>query len=85
MTNKGLVVQQLPLHPKSPYAGKPLGDTKARTAPASPSSPYSVNEVHLSPRPDFVLKSGDLIAVVGTENAIEKLAAILDGNELDSS
>jgi TrkA domain protein len=28
---KGLVVQQLPLHAKSPYGGRPLGDTKART------------------------------------------------------
>jgi K+/H+ antiporter YhaU regulatory subunit KhtT len=32
-----------------------------------------------------VLKAGDLIAVVGTEDAIEKLAAILDGNKPDSS
>jgi TrkA domain protein len=83
---KGLVVQQLPLHPKSPYASRPLGDTKARTRTSvSIVAVLRDNEVHPSPRPDFVLKAGDLIAVVGTENAIEKLAAILDGNEPDSS
>jgi TrkA domain protein len=82
---KGLVVQQLPLHAKSPYGGPPGRYEGTHAYRRLDRGRLRDNEVHPSPRPDFVLKAGDLIAVVGTEDAIEKLAAILDGNKPDSS
>ena len=74
----GLRVQQLPVETRSPYAGHPLGDTRARTRTGvSIVAVVRGQAVHPSPTPDFVLQSGDLIAVVGTEDAIEVLAGIL--------
>jgi TrkA domain protein len=76
----GLTVQQLPLAADSPYAGRPLGDTKARTRTGvSIIAVLRGTAVHPSPGPDFGLQAGDLIAVVGTERAVAALAGVLDG------
>jgi TrkA domain protein len=75
---KGLNVQQLPLFPRSPYVDRPLGDTKARTRTGvSIVAVVRDGTVHPSPGPSFVLHAYDLIAVVGTDAAIEQLVAIL--------
>ena len=62
------------------HAGRPLGETKARTRTGvSIVAVARSGAIHPSPGPDFVLAAGDLIAVVGTDAAIEQLAAILEG------
>lgn len=78
----GLVVEQLPVAHRSPFAGRPLGDTKARTRTGvSIVAVVRGNTVHPSPGPDFGLRGGDLIAVVGTQEAIDRLAHIIDGTD----
>ncbi len=77
-----LNVQQLPLDRRSPFVRRPLGDTQARTRTGVSIVAVARNGmVHPSPGPDFVLQDEDLIAVVGTDAAIERLAAILDGTD----
>ncbi len=84
--SSALKVQQLPLDPRSPYVNRPLGDTKARTRTGvSIVAVVRGGTAHPSPGPDFVLRSEDLVAVVGTDVAIEKLAAVLDGKAVTDS
>ena len=74
----GLRVQQLPVEARSRYAGRPLGETRARTRTGvSIVAVIRGQAVQPSPAPDFVLLAGDLVAVVGTEDAIDRLAGIL--------
>jgi TrkA domain protein len=78
----GLVVEQLPLHPESPYVGRPLGATRARTLTGASVVAILRDAVAIpSPGPEFTLAAGDLIAVVGTQPAIDQLTAILDGSD----
>ena len=78
----GLVVEQLPLPADSPYAGRPLGDTKARTRTgASIVAVMRDNAAIPSPGPEFGLRAGDRIAVVGMQDAVDELARILDGSD----
>ena len=79
----GLVVEQLTLRPGSPFIGRPLGDTRARTRTGSSIVAVLRDSVAIpSPAPDFVLALDDLIAVVGTQPAIDQLTAILDGTDV---
>jgi TrkA domain protein len=74
----GLVTAQLVIAPGSPYDGKTLGDTRARTrSGASIVAVVRDREVIASPRPDFGLAGRDLVVVVGTESGTEAVAAIL--------
>ncbi len=78
----GLVVEQLPVPSSSPFAGRPLGDTRARTRTgASIVAVLRDSAAIPSPGPEFGLRGGDLIAVVGTQAAVDQLAAILDGSD----
>ncbi|MGI8879794.1 MAG: cation:proton antiporter regulatory subunit [Jatrophihabitans sp.] len=78
----GLVVEQLPIDARSPYAARPLGDTKARTRTGvSIVAVLRDGAVCPSPGPDFMLAAGDLVAVVGMQPAIDALAAIIDGTD----
>jgi TrkA domain protein len=80
--SEGLVVEQLPLEPTSPFAGRALGDTQARSRTgASIVAVLRDSVIVPSPAPDYILAAGDLIAVVGTQDAIDKLSAILDGSD----
>jgi len=75
---EGLVTEQLVIAPGSPYDGKTLGDTRARTrSGASIVAVVRDREVIASPRPDFGLRSGDLVVVVGTEGGVGTVASIL--------
>jgi TrkA domain protein len=75
-----LVTEQLPLPPTSPYDGRPLGDTKARTRTgASIVAVLRDGVTHPSPGPDFVLHAGDLIVTVGTRDGVDRVVRILDG------
>lgn len=77
----GLIVEQLPLPHTSPYAGRVLGDTQARTRTGASIVAVSRNgQVLPSPSPSFTLQGGDLIIAVGTRDAIDHVARILDGS-----
>lgn len=74
----GLVTEQLVIAPGSPYDGRTLGDTAARTRTgASIVAVLRGGDVHASPRPDFGLRAGDLIVVVGTAGGTEGVATLL--------
>ncbi|HLG74711.1 MAG TPA: cation:proton antiporter regulatory subunit [Chloroflexota bacterium] len=74
----GLLSEQLTLTTESPYAGRPLGDTRARTRTgASIVAVLRGGEVIASPGPDFRLEPGDGIVVVGTQAGVEAVARIL--------
>jgi len=74
----GLVTEQLVIIPGSPYDGRTLGDTRARTRTgASIVAVVRGNEVIASPRPDFGLQARDLIVVVGTAAGTEAVATLL--------
>ena len=74
----GLFTEHLLLGASSKYAGHPLGDTKARTRTSVSIVAISRDGAVIpSPRPDFVLESGDAIVAVGTRQGLDKLANIL--------
>ncbi|HEY8301647.1 MAG TPA: TrkA C-terminal domain-containing protein [Jatrophihabitans sp.] len=77
---KEVETEQLPIPSSSPYAGRPLGDTQARTRTgASIVAVLRDGSTHASPGPDFRLEAGDLVVTVGTREALDQVARILDG------
>lgn len=75
---EGLVTEQLPITPSSPYSGRPLGHTHARTRTGvSIVAVVRERQVITSPGPDFVFEGGDKVVVVGTRDGLDKLTAIL--------
>lgn len=78
----GLVTEQLPIPQTSPFAGRPLGDTQARTRTgASIVAILRAGAAIASPGPDFPLLSGDLVVTVGTREGVDQVARILDGTD----
>jgi TrkA domain protein len=76
----GLVSEQITLAPGSPFVGRTLGDTAARTRTgASVIAVLRGNELIPSPAPDFRFQSADGVVVVGTADGVEKVAQILSG------
>jgi TrkA domain protein len=76
----GLLSEQLPIAAESPYAGRTLGDTQARTRTgASVVAVLRRGEVFPSPTPDFTFEVGDGVVVVGTREGVEAVAQILAG------
>lgn len=74
----GLVSEQIPLPEGSPYAGRPLAATQTRTrTSASIVAVVRNHEVTASPRPDFVFEPGDVVVVVGSEEATAAAATLL--------
>jgi TrkA domain protein len=77
---EGLIVEQLPVPGDSPFVAHPLGDTQARTRTgASIVAVLRQDAAVPSPTPDFVLQAGDLVVTVGTQEAVNHVAHILDG------
>ena len=75
-----VLTEQLPIPASSPYAGRPLGDTQARTRTgASIVAILRSGSTHASPGPDFRLEAGDLVVTVGTRDGLDSVAHILDG------
>jgi TrkA domain protein len=75
---EGLVSEQVPITAGSPYDGRPLGDTRARTRTgASIVAVVRGGDVIASPRPDFVFRAGDIVLVVGTADGTAAVAAVL--------
>ncbi len=75
-----LVTEELPIEPGSAYAGRTLGDTRARTLTgASVVAVLHGDAVIASPAPDFRFEPGDRLLVVGTPDGVERVAGILAG------
>ncbi|NVI87255.1 cation:proton antiporter regulatory subunit [Actinomadura sp. BRA 177] len=75
---EGLITEQYPIAAGSPYDGRPLGDTRARTRTgASIVAVVRDGQVLASPRPDFTFTAGDIIVVVGTGEGTAAVAQIL--------
>ena len=75
---EGLAIDWLPLGQGSPFAGRPLGDTAARTRTGvSIVALVRGDEAIPAPGPEQRLEAGDTLVVVGTPRGIEDLAVIL--------
>ncbi len=67
----GLDAGQIAISQSSPYAGRPLGDTRARTRTgASIVAIVRSDGVLASPGPAEVLRPGDVLVVIGTDDGI---------------
>ncbi|ASU84035.1 potassium transporter TrkA [Nocardiopsis gilva YIM 90087] len=76
----GLRAEDLPVAVGSPFVGRRLGDTRARTRTgASIVAIVRGDDVIASPGPDEVLHSGDNLVVIGTQEGIAGVNAILKG------
>jgi TrkA domain protein len=77
---EGLVSVQVPIADGSPFDGRQLGDTRARTRTgASIVAVVRGREVIASPRPDFVFAAGDVVVVIGTAEGTAAVSDILTG------
>ncbi|MBB4958790.1 cation:proton antiporter regulatory subunit [Micromonospora polyrhachis] len=81
----GLLTEQISIPAGSPYVGRKLGDTKARTrTSASIVAVLREREVIASPDPTFRFEAGDVVVVVGTRTGLDGVSAILAGNDPDA-
>lgn len=72
---EGLVSRLVPVAPGSPYDGRSLGDTRARTRTgASIVAVVRDRIVVASPRPDFVFQAGDIVLAIGTAEGAGSVA-----------
>jgi TrkA domain protein len=75
---EGLAIDRLPLTASSPYAGRTIGDTGARTRTGvSIVAVLRETAAFPAPGPEFGLEIGDILVVVGTPRGIEELAILL--------
>jgi TrkA domain protein len=75
---EGLAVDRLPLGGTTPYHGRTIGDTGARTRTGvSIVAVIREGSAHPAPGPEFGLLAGDTLVVVGTPRGIEELAVLL--------
>ena len=75
----GLEAGQVHIRPGSPFADRPLGDTRARTRTGASIVAIVRNEVVLaSPGPAEILHADDVLVVVGTEVGIAKVVQLVD-------
>jgi TrkA domain protein len=75
-----LVTEHIPVTSKSPYGGKLLGDTKARTRTgASIVAVLRRASAHPSPGPGFRFAIGDTLVAVGTREGVDTLAHLIAG------
>ncbi|GAA2439837.1 cation:proton antiporter regulatory subunit [Actinomadura vinacea] len=76
---EGLITEQIPIAPGSPYAGRPLADARVRTRTgASIVAIVRDGHVKASPRPDAPIEAGDIVVVVGTDEGVAAVTAIFD-------
>ena len=75
---EGLAVDRLPLPATSPYAGKTVGATAARTRTGvSIVAVLRDAAAFPAPGPEFGIEAGDVLVVVGTPRGIEELVVLL--------
>ncbi|WP_349902864.1 cation:proton antiporter regulatory subunit [Parafrigoribacterium humi] len=74
----GVFTEQISLPFDSPYIGRPMGDTKARTR-TSVSIVAIVRGSHVvaSPTPDVPFEPGDIIVAVGTRKGLDALSSLI--------
>jgi TrkA domain protein len=74
----GVTSKRIPIPPGSPYDGRVLGDTRARTRTgASIVAVVRGGQVLPSPRPDAGLRAGDVLVVIGTPAGTAAVADLL--------
>jgi TrkA domain protein len=77
----GLLTEQVALPAGSPFVGRKLGDTRARTRTgASIVAVLRDREVIPSPGPPFVFEANDVVVAVGTREGLDGITAILAGD-----
>ena len=70
----GLESGRFPVPPGSPFAGHPLGDTRARTLTGcSIVAIVRDTDVVPSPGPQDLLQAGDVLVAIGSRSGLEKL------------
>src|SRR5690606_13827001 len=80
----GLRTGQITISADSPYVGRTLGDTRARTRTgASIVAVIRDETVHPSPDPEFRFEAGDILVVIGTQRGIDGVIAILARDDTD--
>lgn len=78
----GLESGRLAIAPGSPFVGRPLGDTRARTLTGcSIVAVVRGAEVVPSPGPDQVLQAGDVLVAIGSDSGLVQLDRRLSGQE----
>ncbi|ABG98593.1 potassium transporter TrkA [Rhodococcus sp. ACS1] len=74
----GIRTKQLYIKEDSRFDGRPLGDTAMRTRTGvSIVAVMRAGQVYPSPKPDFLLTSGDLLVAVGTTDGLDASAKLL--------
>jgi TrkA domain protein len=74
----GLDAGQVAIGPDSPFVDKPLGDTRARTRTgASIVAIVRDEDVLASPGPAEILRQGDVLVVIGTDEGISGVEHIV--------
>ena len=80
----GLLTEQMPLPASSPFVGRLLGDTRARTrTSASIVAILRAGQVIPSPGPSFQFENGDVVVAVGTRKGLDALTRILANDDPD--
>lgn len=75
---EGLVSEQIRIAPGSPFSGRTLGDTEARSRTgASIVAVVRAGSVIASPRPDFAFETNDVVVAVGTAEGTAAVTALL--------
>jgi len=75
----GLNASKIPIRPESPFVGQHLGQTRVRTRTgASIVAIVRGDQVLPSPGPAEILRSGDVLVVIGTEDGLTAVAHIVD-------
>ncbi len=76
----GLESGRFTVRPGSPFDGRPLGETRARTLTGcSIVALVRETDVVTSPGPADVLRAGDVLVAIGSATGLRQLAARLDG------
>lgn len=79
-----LRTEQIAVPAGSPYVGRRLAETRARTRTgASIVAVLREREVIASPDPSFRFAAGDVVVVVGTRRGLDRVSAILAGRDPD--
>jgi len=75
---EGLAIDWLPIRPGSPYAGRAIADTQARSRTGVSIVAILRGDGAIpAPAPDAGLQAGDTLVVVGTAGGIKELASLL--------
>jgi TrkA domain protein len=75
---EGLAIDWLPIRPDSPFAGRTIADTQARSRTGSSIVAILRDDRAIpAPTPDARLEAGDTLVVVGTADGIKELSRLL--------